>query len=99
MLVDGEQSRWLVLLFLLACALRWCALRGCPELQLLLVVTGALGAYSLALIGTPFDNFEWTLLVVADRMVLHVTPIAALGLCWHLGRADVSPSPAAATAC
>lgn len=92
MALDAGAHRLLPLLFLLTVPLallvhrrQWLA--G-PTPALLLAFAGATLGYMLVFTGTVYD-LGWHLDVAADRTMLHVLPIAVLGLCaqvWPVAR-------------
>ncbi|GAB4163441.1 MAG: hypothetical protein Fur0037_29130 [Planctomycetota bacterium] len=83
MLVDPERQRWILLAFLIAAAALAGARRAAP--RILLAICGiALAGYMLVFVGTHAD-LEWHMLTAADRTVLHVLPLAAVGLAACLG--------------
>jgi Dolichyl-phosphate-mannose-protein mannosyltransferase len=81
MLVDPAQQRLLLLLFAIAFMVAVATGRRqlAAEARLLGVVVFAIAGYMLVFIGTRAD-LQWHLLTAADRTVLHVLPVAALGL-------------------
>jgi hypothetical protein len=90
LLADLGLGRLLVALYCVAAAARGRRLLQGPEAALLLFVLVALLGYMLVFVGTTYD-LQWHLLTAADRTVLHVLPVATLGLCMAVGpyRADV----------
>ena len=55
-------------------------------------VCGAITAYMLVLVGTHFDDLLWHLSTAAERTLLHVLPVAVVGLGLQL-RDSEAPSP------
>lgn len=84
MAVDASAHRLLPLLFVLTVPLALLVHRrhwlGGATPPLLLAFTGATLGYMLVFTGTVYD-LGWHLDVAADRTMLHVLPIAVLGLC------------------
>jgi hypothetical protein len=86
LLLDQPIGRLLVPLFLLAAVSCGRQLRRAAVLPLLLFVVFALLGYMLVFVGTNAD-LQWHLQTAANRTVLHVLPVAALGLGMALGHA------------
>lgn len=96
---DGEIThlplgRLLVLSFLVAAVGRGRRLLQGTTGAILLFVVMALTGYMLVFVGT-YQWLEWHLRTAADRTVLHVLPVATLGLCMSLGHGRTSATPAA----
>ena len=90
----GDVWVGVLVLVLIAAVVRWRTALGRPDLQLLSVVFGGLAGYMLVFFGTRHE-INWHLLTAADRTVLHVAPVAVLGLCRYLGLAFKRPALAA----
>lgn len=95
LLIDPFLGCWTVPLLLAAAAARGRRALGRPGLQVLLVVLGGLFGYALVFVGTQRD-LAWHLPTAAERTVLHVLPVAVLGLCIHLGDSPARLPAAAA---
>ncbi|HEX5052983.1 MAG TPA: hypothetical protein VFZ65_14510 [Planctomycetota bacterium] len=83
-LIDAGRSRVLPILLVLTCAVAF-ARRGRrffarPEALLLAVFAAATAGYMLVFIGTN-AALTWHLATAADRTMLHVLPLAVLGIC------------------
>jgi hypothetical protein len=108
LLVDTARVRLLVPLLLAAACVRGRALLHAQALLPLLLVGFALLGYMLVFVGTNANlggadgaarGLEWHLATAADRTVLHVLPVAVLGLCLCLGpdRGAAAPQRGEAT--
>jgi len=92
-LLDPADGRLLILLMFAAAVVRGRGVMRRPELQILLLVSGALVAYMLVFVGTP-RIFDWHLHTAARRTIFHVLPVAVLGMCVSLARLQKrSPLP------
>jgi hypothetical protein len=98
MLVDAGLHRLLPLALLVAAPLAWLArrrawLRGAGA-PMFVAFAAATAGYMLVFVGTIYD-LGWHLDVAADRTMLHVLPLAVIGLCasvWPRTDAPIEPT-------
>ena len=93
LLITMRTGGWLLSMFLLSALLFWRRTLASLSLQMWLFVCGAIAAYMLVFVGTHFDDLLWHLSTAAERTLLHVLPVAVVGLGFHLGETQVLAPP------